>query len=123
MTQPDERMETDCPVNFMLSYIGGKWAILILKELFSGNRRTNEFLAALPGISTKTLTARLRELERYGLVKRTVFPEVPPRVEYSLTTKGREIQPIMAAFHQVGQKWLLESTPTAGVGAGPSNPH
>jgi DNA-binding HxlR family transcriptional regulator len=96
----------DCPVHLVLSYIGSKWAILILKELFHGNRRTNEFLSALPGISTKTLTARLRELESNGLIKRTVFPEVPPRVEYSLTPKGREVQPIMAALHQVGQQWL-----------------
>ncbi len=99
---------SDCPIHYVLSYIGSKWAILILRELFQSNRRTNEFLSALPGISTKTLTARLRELESYGLVKRTVFPEVPPRVEYSLTSKGREIQPIMTALHQVGQQWLLQ---------------
>jgi DNA-binding HxlR family transcriptional regulator len=100
-----------CPIHHVLSYIGNKWAILILRELFQGNRRTNEFLAALPGISTKTLTARLRELERYGLVNRTVFPEVPPRVEYSLTAKGREIQPIMVALSQVGQHWLVHRPP------------
>jgi DNA-binding HxlR family transcriptional regulator len=99
---------SDCPVHYVLSYIGSKWAILILQELFQGNRRTNEFLSALPGISTKTLTARLRELESYGLVKRTVFPEVPPRVEYSLTSKGREVQPIMVALSQVGQHWLSQ---------------
>jgi DNA-binding HxlR family transcriptional regulator len=99
----------DCPVHLVLSYIGSKWAILILQELFDGSRRTNEFLSALPGISTKTLTARLRELESYGLVKRTVFPEVPPRVEYSLTAKGQEVQPIMAALNEVGQHWLMHS--------------
>ena len=100
----------DCPVHLVLSYIGGKWAILILQELFQGSRRTNEFLSALPGISTKTLTARLRELESYGLVKRTVFPEVPPRVEYSLTPKGHEVQPIMAALSQVGEQWLVHNS-------------
>lgn len=100
-----------CPIHHVLSYIGNKWAILILRELFQGNRRTNEFLAALPGISTKTLTARLRELERCGLVTRTVFPEVPPRVEYALTDKGREIQPIMAALSQVGEHWLGQGLP------------
>jgi DNA-binding HxlR family transcriptional regulator len=97
-----------CPIYHVLSHSGNKWAILILRELFQGNRRTNEFLAALPGISTKTLTARLRELERYGLVTRTVFPEVPPRVEYALTAKGREIQPIMAALSQVGHHWMVQ---------------
>lgn len=107
-THPASNGQTHCPIHYVLSYIGNKWAILILRELFQGNRRTNEFLAALPGISTKTLTARLRELEQYGLVTRTVFPEVPPRVEYALTAKGREIQPIMAALSQVGEQWLVE---------------
>lgn len=94
------------PLQFAISVVGNKWAILILNELFTGKRRTNEFLSALPGISTKTLTARLRELERCGLVERRVFPEVPPRVEYSLTTKGQKVQPVMQALHQVGQYWL-----------------
>ncbi|MGB3312198.1 MAG: helix-turn-helix domain-containing protein [Nodosilinea sp.] len=109
MPHPSNGTKLNCPVHLVLSYIGSKWAILILQELFQGSRRTNEFLSALPGISTKTLTARLRELESYGLVKRTVFPEVPPRVEYSLTAKGREVQPIMTALNQVGQHWLVHS--------------
>ncbi|MEB3289354.1 MAG: helix-turn-helix domain-containing protein [Leptolyngbya sp.] len=99
-----------CPIHYVLTHIGNKWAILILRELFQGNRRTHQFLSALPGISTKTLTARLRELERWGLVTRTVFSEVPPRVEYSLTDKGREIQPIMVALSQVGEHWLLQGS-------------
>ncbi|MFN7717240.1 MAG: winged helix-turn-helix transcriptional regulator, partial [Pseudanabaenaceae cyanobacterium] len=75
-------------------------------ELFSGDRRTYELLAALPGISTKTLTQRLRELEAAGLIKRQVYPEIPPRVEYSITPKGLQIKPVMAALHQVGTQWL-----------------
>lgn len=106
MSERSECLDLQCPIQFVLTIIGSKWAILILRELFLGSRRTNEFLSALPGISTKTLTARLRELEHYGLVERRVFPEVPPRVEYSLTAKGQEIQPIMTALHQVGQNWL-----------------
>lgn len=98
--------EVRCPIQFVLEIVGSKWAILILRELFSGDRRTHEFLEALPGISTKTLTARLRELESHGLVKRQVFPEVPPRVEYSLTTKGMEIQPVMMSLKQLGEQWL-----------------
>lgn len=108
MTDRKDLLDATCPTQFTLTIIGSKWAILILKELFAGNRRTNEFLSALPGISTKTLTARLRELERYGLVERRAFPEVPPRVEYSLTPKGRKVQPIMAALHEVGQQWLTQ---------------
>lgn len=98
--------ESRCPIQFVLELVGSKWTILILRELFAGDRRTHEFLDALPGISTKTLTVRLRELESYGLVRRQVFPEVPPRVEYSLTAKGREIQPVMLSLKHLGEQWL-----------------
>lgn len=104
--------EVRCPIQFVLEIIGSKWAILILRELFSGSRRTHEFLEALPGISTKTLTARLRELERYGVVRRKVFPEVPPRVEYSLTEKGWEIQPVMVSLKVLGEHWLDQDSCT-----------
>ncbi|QKD83961.1 helix-turn-helix transcriptional regulator [Thermoleptolyngbya sichuanensis A183] len=105
-----------CPIQFTLDLIGSKWAILILRELFASApnqngrpaRRTHEFLDALPGLSTKTLMARLRELEEHGLIERTVYAEIPPRVEYRLTDKGREIQPVMAALHQVGMRWLQQ---------------
>ncbi len=100
--------EIRCPIQFVLEIVGSKWAILILRELFVGSRRTHEFLEALPGISTKTLTARLRELENYGLVTRKVYPEVPPRVEYSLTDKGLEIQPVMMSLKDLGERWLQQ---------------
>jgi DNA-binding HxlR family transcriptional regulator len=109
MSNLSQYLDLECPVQFALAIIGSKWAILILRELFSGSRRTHEFLSALPGISTKTLTARLRELESHGLVERRVFPEVPPRVEYSLTSKGRQVQPVMAALQVVGQQWMGQS--------------
>lgn len=109
MSNLSQYLDLECPVQFALAIIGSKWAILILRELFSGSRRTHEFLSALPGISTKTLTARLRELESHGLVERRVFPEVPPRVEYSLTSKGRQVQPVMAALQVVGQQWMSQS--------------
>lgn len=95
-----------CPIQFTLDLIGNKWSILVLRELFMGDRRTHEFLEALPGISTKTLMIRLRELEEHGLVERRVYAEIPPRVEYSLTEKGRLIQPVMTALYQVGVQWL-----------------
>ncbi len=106
MLDRHECQEIRCPIQFVLEIIGSKWAILILRELFMGRRRTHEFLEALPGISTKTLTARLREMERHGIVERQVFPEVPPRVEYSLTAKGREVQPILAGLKHLGEQWL-----------------
>lgn len=110
MEHQNQCKEIRCPIQFVLEIVGSKWAILILRELFSGSRRTHEFLEVLPGISTKTLTARLRELESYGLVNRKVFPEVPPRVEYSLTAKGLEIQPVMMSLKQLGEQWLEQES-------------
>ncbi|MCU0550893.1 MAG: helix-turn-helix transcriptional regulator [Leptolyngbya sp. Prado105] len=102
-------LEVKCPIQFVVDLLGNKWSILVLRELFTGSRRTHELLAALPGISTKTLMIRLRELEENGLVDRQVFAEVPPHVEYSLTAKGRQIQPVMSALHHVGTQWLDQS--------------
>jgi DNA-binding HxlR family transcriptional regulator len=106
MLTTDTCSQFKCPIEFTLELIGNKWAISILRELFTGDRRTHELLEALPGISTKTLMVRLRELETYGLVDRRVYAEIPPHVEYSLTAKGQEIQPVMVALYQVGTKWL-----------------
>lgn len=106
MVEANSCLEVKCPIQFVVDVLDNKWSILVLRELFGGNRRTHELLSALPGISTKTLTQRLRELEAYGLVERYVFAEIPPHVEYALTAKGRQIQPVMAALHQVGSQWL-----------------
>ncbi|MBF2078112.1 MAG: helix-turn-helix transcriptional regulator [Synechococcales cyanobacterium T60_A2020_003] len=103
---PNACADVRCPIQFVVDLLGNKWSILVLRELFGGDRRTHELLDALPGISTKTLTQRLRELESYGLVERRVYAEIPPRVEYSLTAKGREIKPILGALHEVGSRWL-----------------
>ncbi|MGG6268254.1 winged helix-turn-helix transcriptional regulator [Leptolyngbya sp. AN03gr2] len=106
MNTVNDCLDVKCPIQFVVDLLGNKWSILVLRELFTGSRRTHELLAALPGISTKTLMIRLRELEEYGLIDRQVFAEVPPHVEYSLTAKGRQIQPVMAALYQVGTQWL-----------------
>jgi DNA-binding HxlR family transcriptional regulator len=98
-----------CPIQHVVDLLGNKWSILVLRELFKGKRRTGQLLEALPGIGSKTLTLRLRELEAEGIVKREVFPEIPPRVEYSLTAKGYEIQPVLLALHQLGSRWLGQS--------------
>jgi DNA-binding HxlR family transcriptional regulator len=106
MLEPNPCVEAQCPIQFILDLLGNKWSILVLRELFRGDRRTHELLAALPGISTKTLTQRLRELEAQGVIERRIYAEIPPRVEYSLTPKGHQIQPVMAALHEVGSRWL-----------------
>ncbi len=104
--ETEQCLAFQCPIQFVVDLIGNKWTILVLRELFTGDRRTHELLEALSGISTKILTQRLRELEHHDLVERRVYAEVPPHVEYSLTAKGRQIQPVMMALHQVGSQWL-----------------
>ncbi|WP_407682314.1 winged helix-turn-helix transcriptional regulator [Pseudocalidococcus azoricus] len=98
--------ELKCPIQYVMDVLDSKWSIMILRELFSQSRRTHELQTALVGISTKTLTQTLRKLEAHGLVERTVYAEVPPRVEYSITPKGWQLQPVMFALHQVGSQWL-----------------
>jgi DNA-binding HxlR family transcriptional regulator len=110
MQTASQCLDFQCPIQFVVNLLGNKWSILVLRELFSGDRRTHELLSALPGISTKTLTQRLREMEAHGLVERRIYAEIPPRVEYSLTLKGRQIQPVMMAMHQVGSQWLAQET-------------
>ncbi|MEM1172922.1 MAG: helix-turn-helix domain-containing protein [Cyanobacteria bacterium P01_H01_bin.35] len=102
-------LNDNCPIQFVLGILGSKWSVLIVQQLLSGDRRTHELLEALPGISSKTLTLRLRELEKHGLLARRVYPEVPPHVEYSLTEKGLEVQPVMIALQQLGEQWLGET--------------
>jgi len=83
-----------------LSIIGGKWSVLILWNLYEGTKRFNELQRLMPGISPKTLSQRLQELESSGIVLRTLYPEVPLRVEYSLTAKGNELRDIFGALIQ-----------------------
>ena len=94
--------QNDCPVERALEVIGGKWTMLILRELYVGTKRFGELRAALAGISPKTLTERLRILEKQGIVARKIYPEVPPRVEYSLTGRGRTLGPIIEAMREWG---------------------
>lgn len=106
MVDPLDCSQVQCPIQFVLDMLGSKWSLLILRELWEHDRRTHQLLTALPGISSKTLTVRLRSLEEHGIVVRRAYPEIPPRVEYSITAKGKELEPIFTALYQVGQHWL-----------------
>ncbi len=90
-----------CPIDRAVSILDGKWTLLILRELFGGTRRFGELRAVLDGVSPKTLTQRLRDLEEQGVVDRTIYAEVPPRVEYKLTQRGQDAWPVIEAL----QKW------------------
>lgn len=94
-----------CPVERTLRVIGGKWTLLVLRDLFTGTKRFGELRRSLGHVSPKTLSERLRELEAQGIVTRTVYPEVPPRVEYSLTDKGRSLGDIIEAMRAWGERW------------------
>ena len=87
-----------CPVETTLTLISSKWKILILRDLMPGTKRFGELKKSIGGVSQKVLTAQLREMETDGLVRRTVYPEVPPRVEYTLTALGRSLKPILDAM-------------------------
>ena len=102
----------ECPVATTLQLIGNKWKILILRNLMSRPWRFNEMLRSIPGISQKVLTDNLRALESDGIITRTVFPEVPPRVEYALSVLGESMRPIINAMETWGtgyQQMVRES--------------
>jgi len=96
-----------CPVESTLALIGGKYKALILWKLVGRTRRFSDLQRQVPAATPKMLTQQLRELERDGLVKRTVYPVVPPRVEYSLTEIGESIRPVLQAMYDWGSGYLL----------------
>ncbi|MBR3879983.1 MAG: helix-turn-helix transcriptional regulator [Mailhella sp.] len=96
----------NCPVEATLGLIGGKYKALILWKLISGPMRFSELRRAVPAATPKMLTQQLRELEEDGLVHREIFPVVPPRVEYSLTTFGQTIRPVLEAMYSWGTGYL-----------------
>ncbi len=96
-----------CPVETTLTLIGDKWKVLILRDLMEGTKRFGELKRSQGNISQKVLTAQLRSMEESGLVERTVYAEVPPRVEYSLTGLGKSLQPILDAMKNWGESYKL----------------
>ncbi len=95
-----------CPVCATADLICGKWTILVIRDLAAGRSRFCELERSLTGISPRTLSLRLRALEEEGIVNRRTFPEVPPRVEYSLTAKGEALIPLIEDMRAYGRKWL-----------------
>ena len=93
-----------CPVATTVGLIGGQWKLLILRNLLARTWRFNELQRDLSGVSQKVLTENLREMEEDGLIIRTVYPEVPPRVEYSLSGLGESMRPIIRTM----EAWGLE---------------
>ena len=95
-----------CPVCATADIICGKWTILVIRDLAEGRSRFCELERSLAGISPRTLSLRLRALEEQGVVERHTYPEVPPRVEYSLTSKGEALVPLIEDMRRYGTTWL-----------------
>lgn len=94
-----------CPVEITMDLIGDKWKVLIIRDLLTGTKRFGELKKSLNGITQKVLTNNLRQMENSGLVKRKVYPEVPPRVEYSLTETGYSLKPILDSMVAWGENY------------------
>jgi DNA-binding HxlR family transcriptional regulator len=100
-----------CPVCRTAEIISGKWTLLVIRDLADGEQRFCELERSLEGISPRTLSLRLRALEEHGIVERHTYPEVPPRVEYALTSKGEALVPLIDAMRSYGSDWLCNATP------------
>jgi DNA-binding HxlR family transcriptional regulator len=104
---PTQMAENPCPVGCCAEIISGKWTLLLIRDLADGSQRFCGLERSLEGISPRTLSLRLRALEDEGIVERRTYPEVPPRVEYALTEKGRALVPLIEDMRAYGRRWLV----------------
>lgn len=98
-----------CPVETTLTLISDKWKVLILRDLLPGTKRFGELKKSIDSVSQKVLTSQLRQMEESGLLLRTAYPEVPPRVEYSLTDLGYSLKPILDAMQDWGEAYKAKN--------------
>ncbi len=101
----ERKCENSCSIVNTLQLIGNKWVILIIARLFDQTKRFGELSREIPEISSKMLTQQLRKMEKDNLVKRKVYAQVPPKVEYSLTEKGKSLKPILLSVIEWGEKY------------------
>lgn len=99
-----------CPVETTLMLISDKWKVLILRDLLPGTKRFGELKKSIGHVTQKVLTAQLRQMEESGLLIRTVYPEVPPRVEYTLTELGYSLKPVLDAMWDWGENYKAQSS-------------
>ena len=111
-------MDSECPVCRTAEVISGKWTLLIIRDLADSPLRFCELERSLAGISPRTLSLRLRALEECEIVARETYPEVPPRVEYALTDKGRALVPLIEDMRTYGRRWLPQDGQAAGSVSG-----
>ncbi len=100
--RPSLKKHLACPAEVTADLIGGRWKIVLLWHLLQGVHRFSDLQRAVPGITQKVLTHQLRDMEKSGLLNRTMYAEVPPKVEYQLTPFGLTLKPVVDAMHQWG---------------------
>jgi DNA-binding HxlR family transcriptional regulator len=105
----------NCPVTATMGVIGGKWKLLILFLIFNDVNRFGKMSMILKDISKQMLTSQLRELESDGIIERKIYPEIPPRVEYSMTEKGNALLPMIELMREWGEEYMIK--PSMGVTA------
>ena len=98
-----------CPVETTLSLISDKWTVVIIRDLLTGTKRFNELMRSVTGITQKVLTSHLRNMEANGLLVRKVYPEIPPKVEYTLTETGYSLKPILDAMYTWGENYKTKN--------------
>jgi DNA-binding HxlR family transcriptional regulator len=103
------RKTVSCPVETTLAVIHGRWKVLIIHYLLDGTKRFGELHRSLDGVSHRTLSQQLRELEASRLVRRKVYRQVPPKVEYSLTPLGESLKPVLLAMHEWGEGYARKT--------------
>lgn len=99
------RTQDQCPTELAMEVVGGKWKLVVLEHLSAGTMRFGQLQRAIPPVTARMLTRQLRELETDQLVQRTVYAEVPPRVEYSLTDLGRSLGPVLTQLRTWGEAY------------------
>ena len=105
----DVRALPACPVETTLTLISDKWKVLILRDLMPGRKRFGELRKSIGSVTQKVLTSQLRQMEESGLLVRTVYPEVPPRVDYALTELGYSLKPILDAMQEWGEAYKRQA--------------
>ena len=94
-----------CPIETTLKMLGCKWKVLIIRELLDGTKRFGELKKAVVGITQKVLTSKLREMEELGLLERKIYPQIPPKVEYTLTDIGYSLRPVLDSLKDWGKDY------------------
>ena len=104
------KKQYQCPVEATMGVIGGKWKVIIIHHLIPETRRFSELRRLIPQITQRMLTSQLRELEMHGVVHREVYPQVPPKVEYSLTKFGKSLESILGVMHDWGETFINKNS-------------